>query len=192
MVTPRRPRSIPPGPSGAPTTVAASPFKHGTLKDACYRILAVSGAGGAKVRAQFYRPGTYTALSMPSAWSLMPRCLQVQDMVKHIKAKKLAHLAGSTPANTICSALSSGANHVLHLCAKPGLGGKLPHHMVGAAGERVTPRSTLPCCERRHTNLIDPIGGAPCRHAARRANPHGFENRPGVRTTSTTGDWRRQ
>jgi hypothetical protein len=31
-------------------------------------------------------------------------------MVKHIKARKLAHLAGSTPANTICSALSSGAN----------------------------------------------------------------------------------
>jgi len=30
-------------------------------------------------------------------------------MVKHIKAKKIAHLAGSTPANTICSALSSGA-----------------------------------------------------------------------------------
>ncbi|KAK3270751.1 hypothetical protein CYMTET_20859 [Cymbomonas tetramitiformis] len=55
------------------------PFKTGTLKAACFTVLAAAGKKGARV----------------------------QDIVKQIQDRKLAPLAGATPANTICSALSS-------------------------------------------------------------------------------------
>eukprot|EP00959_Pyramimonas_sp_CCMP1952_P135954 2844281-Pyramimonas_sp.AAC.1 len=62
-----------------------SPFKVGTLKHACYTVLSDAGERGARV----------------------------QEIVTRIQDHKLAHLAGSTPANTICSALSSGALSLL-------------------------------------------------------------------------------
>eukprot|EP00240_Pyramimonas_obovata_P016000 CAMPEP_0118939968 /NCGR_PEP_ID=MMETSP1169-20130426/30307_1 /TAXON_ID=36882 /ORGANISM="Pyramimonas obovata, Strain CCMP722" /LENGTH=273 /DNA_ID=CAMNT_0006884357 /DNA_START=190 /DNA_END=1007 /DNA_ORIENTATION=- len=68
-----------------------SPFKDGTLKHACFTILAEAGEEGARVR----------------------------DIVRRIQERKLAHLAGSTPANTICSALSSVASMFVRIA--PGM-----------------------------------------------------------------------
>jgi hypothetical protein len=67
----RPPRSSPSAPScSAPAThsVPPSPFKHGTLKDACYRILAVAGPCGAKVRTREpTTPDDHRALPAPLA-----------------------------------------------------------------------------------------------------------------------------
>eukprot|EP00241_Pyramimonas_parkeae_P019036 CAMPEP_0114326508 /NCGR_PEP_ID=MMETSP0059-20121206/29760_1 /TAXON_ID=36894 /ORGANISM="Pyramimonas parkeae, Strain CCMP726" /LENGTH=419 /DNA_ID=CAMNT_0001455483 /DNA_START=118 /DNA_END=1378 /DNA_ORIENTATION=- len=69
------------GPASVEESDVASPFKRGTLKDECYRLLIKAGPNG----------------------------LKVNELVKGIREAQVAHLAGSTPANTVCSALSSGA-----------------------------------------------------------------------------------